>query len=298
MDEFEEDELDKLDDYEHCLRVSHKGDRDALEKACFKAIRGSLKFQDLINGTDSSLNKVLREQFDGDEEAIRAVLYRGKNPNEVTNGSRKRLLEHFDGDEEAMRRSIKHGNRDAKRFKDIVLDAECLPEHAQLGNDVLERLLGYLPKSSVMLPYMPYLRTLIQQKRSSQITKEAFVKEATAHAKLIRNADMNKGGWLEPLVYDESWHDLYQQSHAAYREIVHERLTVFLKEPPILAYSLRPEVFMREVMSRDTWVQEETPNWLDIRMMTIIKYRQWHCELGKEAADDMPLFGPGLETNE
>jgi len=204
----------------------------------------------------------------------------------------KTISENFNGDvekfDEAYAFAVAEGRRYAIQWQTIIDAATTLPELNSQAQDLIERLLGYLPHASVTLAFEPFLRGLIQLHQQETISDEAFTQQAEEHIKLIRNADMNDNTCL---AYDARIYDNYESYLKHYAQDVRNRLKNFLGYEPNLEHSLVAELWMREVMSKDTFQLPSRITQIDLKAITLIRYREALLDHGKEIADASPLFG-------
>ncbi|PSR55789.1 hypothetical protein AHMF7605_20945 [Adhaeribacter arboris] len=209
------------------------------------------------------------------------VDWRQKTIDEVYNGD----VEQF---KEAYAFAVAEGRRYAIKWQDIADAAITLPEYEVKARDLIERLLGYFPHDCIVLKYEPFLRVLIQNHEQGMLSDEAFTKQAEEHVKLIRNFEMTENACLtyKPYVYEQ-----YKTYLNHYEADVKARLISFLKYEPKLEHSVVGEIWMREVMSQDTFQLPSYITPVDFKVITLIKYREALLEYGKEIADASPLYG-------
>lgn len=171
-------------------------------------------------------------------------------------------------------------------WDDLLTAATTLPNFETAGRDLIESRLGYLPSDSTIIPFEPFLRALIQAHQQGQLSEESFYQQADEHIKLIRNQDMRHNTCLKyaPEIYQN-----YERSFTPYGYAVRSRLTWLLGYEPHLDHSLIAEMWMREVMARDTIQLPEAITPVDWKALTLIKYREVLLDQGKAAADMSPL---------
>ncbi|MFN8345084.1 MAG: hypothetical protein U0X91_08775 [Spirosomataceae bacterium] len=203
----------------------------------------------------------------------------------------------FGGDEQrfeqAYQEAVQEGIQEAVSWKDIALNATVLPDWENQTKDLIERRLGYLPHPSVTLRYEPYLRALLQSYHQGTLPSDAFTEQAEAHIQLIRNADMAHYSAREPAPH---FVQSYQKMFGMYGLQVKERLTRFLGYKPRLEYSLMAELWLFDLMTRDTLQLPEGPTAVDFKALTIIRYREILFSQSKANADASPLLGPFSTT--
>ena len=199
----------------------------------------------------------------------------------------------FGGDEQrfqqAYQEAVNEAISEAISWKDLALNATVLPNLEEQTKDLIERRLGYLPHPAVTLPYAPYLRALLQQHQQGQLSSESFIHDAETHIKLIRNADIEHYSSQESAPH-------FVQSYQKIVEIfgfrAKERLAGFLGYIPEVTHSLMAELWLYELMLKDTLRLPASPTAVDFKALTIIRYREILFTQGKAAADGSPLLGP------
>ncbi|MBD2704672.1 hypothetical protein IC229_28810 [Spirosoma sp. BT702] len=183
--------------------------------------------------------------------------------------------------------AVLEGRKGAVRWDDLVTDAVILPDLKQKAQDLIDQYLGYLPGDSVIMPFEPYLRALLNMYWQHQLHEDDFIEQLEAHLKLIRNADMRHNTCL---TYDEAIYQNYDKTFAPYGYAVKSRLTRFLGYEPKLEHSLIAEMWMRNVMAHDEIQLPETMTPVDWKAITLIKYREVLLERGQTAADASPFL--------
>ena len=206
----------------------------------------------------------------------------------------KIIDEYYNGDavrfEAAFDEAVTEGNLHAVHWDDLIVDATTLPELKETGRELIEINLGYLPADHVIVPYEPYLRALIQSYWQNAIAQDNFLDQLEDHIKLIRNADMKYNNCL---TYDDAICRNYDRTFIPYGYAVKDRLTRFLGYEPKLEHSLIAEMWMRDIMAKDTLQLSEQMTAIDVKAMTLIKYREVLLEQGQTVADRSPLFKLG-----
>ena len=175
---------------------------------------------------------------------------------------------------------------EAVSWQDLNDSATILPDLETEGRHLILNYLGYLPAPHLTLPHEPFIRSIIQGVRQGTVSRdEAF--EVVEHIKQIRNSDMkhNPIGDYEPSIYKT-----YQHYYTPYGQMARERLVKFLRYEPELIHSILAELWLREVMARDTLHLPGHMTEIDYRAITLVKYREVLLADGKEAADASPLI--------
>ena len=191
--------------------------------------------------------------------------------------------------EKAYNEAAQEAIAEAVSWKDIALSTTVLPNLEDATQELIEQRLGYLPHLAIRLPYEPYLRALLQQKNQGQLSTEAFVGETQAHCQLIRNADMAHYADPEPA---HQFQSMYAEFFHLYGIKAKARLSRFLGYEPALEHSLSAELWLWEIMARDTIRLPESFTAVDYKALTIIRYREVLLSQGRAAADASPLFKP------
>ncbi len=190
--------------------------------------------------------------------------------------------------EKAYQEAVTEAISEAISWKDLTLNATVLPDLESAAKNLIERRLGYLPHPAVTLPYAPYLRALLQNYHQGTLSADAFTEQAEEHLKLIRNTDMQHYSSREPAPH---FVQSYQKMFGIYGLQVKERLTRFLGYEPRLEHSLMAELWLFDLMARDTPQLPEGLTAVDFKALTIIKYREILFTQGKQEADAFPLSG-------
>ena len=190
--------------------------------------------------------------------------------------------------EKAYQKAVNEAISEAISWKDLALNATVLPNLEEQTKDLIERRLGYLPHPAVTLPYEPYLRALLQSYHQEALSSDAFTEQAEEHLKLIRNADMQHYSSPDPAPH---FVQSYQKMFGIYGAKVKERLTRFLGYEPRLEHSLMAELWLFDLMARDTIRLPEGLTAVDFKALTIIRYREILLSQGKAAADVSALLG-------
>ena len=208
--------------------------------------------------------------------------WREKTIQNVFGGDEKRF-------EKAYQEAVTEAISEAVSWKDLALNATVLPNLEDQTNDLIERRLGYLPHPSVSLPYAPHLRALLQSYHQGTLSSDAFTQQAEEHLQLIRNADMQHYSTPEPAPH---FVQSYQKMVEIFGFRAKERLAGFLGYIPEVTHSLMAELWLYELMLKDTLRLPESPTAVDFKALTIIRYREILFTQGKAAADGLPLLGP------
>ncbi|MFN8343993.1 MAG: hypothetical protein U0X91_03260 [Spirosomataceae bacterium] len=202
----------------------------------------------------------------------------------------KTILNVFGGNEQKFDKAFNEAAREAiaeaVSWKDIALSTTVLPNLEGAAQELIEQHLGYLPHPAVLLPYEPYLRALLAQKNQGQLSAEAFVGETQMHCQLIRNVDMAHYADPEPA---HQFQSMYADFFHLYGIRAKARLSRFLGYEPAIEHSLMAELWLWEIMARDTVRLPDNPTAVDYKALTIIRYREVLLSQGRAAADALPL---------
>ena len=207
------------------------------------------------------------------------------------NSHQKIIDEHYNGDskrfDDAYAEAVVEGRRYMVQWNDLVTAATILSELEEEGRDLIERHLGYLPSDNVILPYESYIRGLLHSYKQGQMTTDNFHQQVDDHVRLIRNADMTHNLCL---AYDADIYQNYHEMYSHYGYAAKSRLSGFLGYEPKLEHSLIAEMWMRDVMAKDTFKLPAYICAVDYKAITLIKYREILLEYGKVAADASPFL--------
>ncbi len=204
----------------------------------------------------------------------------------------KTIEKFFGGDEQrfekAFQATVEEGMDDVIYWKDLSLSATVLPELEEQTKDLIEQRLGYIPHLTVTLPFEPYLRSLLQNYRQGTFSSDDFCYQAEEHIKLIRNKDMKPNLCLtyNPLIYKN-----YDETFFPYGQKAKERIIQFLGYEPKLEHSLIAEMWLRDIIAKDNLPLPNHQTAIDLKVITLIKYREILLEHGQAVADASPLWG-------
>lgn len=172
-------------------------------------------------------------------------------------------------------------------WADIDATAKILPELEDHTSKLIDSFLGYIPHCSVTLPYEVSLRGLINSFRYGLCSEEEYLRQAEGYIKLIRNEDFRYDTCDD---YDQSIYDNYWQTFQPYGNIARERIASFLGYEPELRHSVAAELWLRDVLARDTQNLGKLFTQADCKVLTLIRYRQALLLQGKNAADTSSLI--------
>ncbi len=182
---------------------------------------------------------------------------------------------------------VEEGRVGSVKWNDLLVHATAFPELKDTAHGLIKIHLGYLPMESVLMPFEAYLRALIHQHWQGAIEQEDFLDQIEDHIKLIRNEDMK---YNTCQTYDEAIYRNYENTYLPYGYVVRDRLSQFLGYVPQLEHSVIAELWMRGIMADDTFQLADTIDPVDIRAMTLIKYREVLLTQGQVPADESPLW--------
>jgi len=177
--------------------------------------------------------------------------------------------------------------KDAVSWQALMLDQETFPELETRAKKVIIIRLGYLPPQRATITYEPFLRALINSHLQGVLTIDQVIEQADEHIKLIRKEDLKFSIGTE----DPETYRTYNDGWLPFGEIVRARITKFLGYEPELIHSISGELWLRDAMSHDQLNFTDEVNEEDLRVITLIKYREVLLERGIAAADQSPLIG-------
>lgn len=210
---------------------------------------------------------------------------------EIPKSRQQRLVDYFhNGDEQAYLFAHTLSRSDRMKWSHLTMAAETLPQLEQECLEKISQVLGYLPHRGSTLPHEPFIRHLLQSYQKGVIDLVEYRSQLEEHLVNIRNDDMQRGGWNffethTPVVLKN-----YQLLYAAYSQKARQRIARFLGYYPELSASLEAEMMLREALANDQNGMPDKLTHLDLKALTIVKYREILVNEGKEAADDSPLF--------
>lgn len=176
------------------------------------------------------------------------------------------------------------------KWADLTLASETLPQLEKECLNEISEVLGYLPPRAVTLPHEPFLRHLMKTYKSGAISLEEYRPQFEDHLLNIRNDDMKRSGWNYFETHTPVVLENYRTRYTAQSHQARQRIARFLGYYPELSASLEAEMMLREALANDQNALPDTLTHLDIKALTIVKYREVLVKDGKEAANASPLF--------
>lgn len=126
--------------------------------------------------------------------------------------------------------------------------------------------------------------------KSGAITLEEYRPQLEEHLVNIRNDDMERGGWNYFETHTPVVLKNYQRQYAAQSDKARQRIARFLGYYPELSASLEAEMMIRQALANDQNSLPDTLTHLNIKALSIVKYREVLVQDGRKAADASPLF--------
>lgn len=178
----------------------------------------------------------------------------------------------------------RHHIKDAVSWENALLNETTFPELDQTADRILVECLGYFPRESVYLPFMPFLKALIKQQGSETISKEMI-----EHVKLIRNRDMQVGFWDRNLNYTDEFKEDYSSTLPHWRYAAKDYMSYFLGYEPPTRISFMAEVYLRKVLEDANNVKHLIHTGC-FKAINIYKFRRSILDHSYEAALHSDLF--------
>lgn len=179
----------------------------------------------------------------------------------------------------------RHHIRDAMSWDNFILNQTAFPELDKLADKVLIECLGYYPSEAVCLPFMPYLKALINRSGNQGIITGEMIEQV----KLIRNRDMYVGFWDRDLIYTDEYKEKYSNILPQWRYAAQDYMAHLMGYIPPVRISFLAEIFLRNVL-------EHSNNEMPIiykgcfKAITIFKFRKAILDHSHEAALNSDLF--------
>ncbi len=199
----------------------------------------------------------------------------------------------YGGDVSKLNEAVSWHNRNALNWSDVEQAATVYPELERNVHDVILDLLGYLPPLSVRIRYEPAIRTLGKRFLQGELSEDDLSWEVAHKVKLMRNFDMRFSRSLE--LTDEEI-QLYHQTWLPYGQAVKDRLTRFLGYVPDIKHSFIAEMWLRDVLAKDTFQLANAPTEIDFKAINNLKYREVLVSEGKIAANNSPLVAMDIRA--
>lgn len=194
------------------------------------------------------------------------------------------------GDEQAYRLYQAQGRGQKIKWDDISSSVQTLPTLEKECLDVIRSVLGYLPHRSCTLPHEPFIRHLMELHRKGSVSFEEYRQNLEEHVRHIRNADIEGSCWNFYVQHPPAMHKEYETYCIAQSQKAKERITRFLGYLPDVAASMEAELFLRDLLASDSCILPDTLTELDVRLLSVIKYREVFVSEGRDIADASPLF--------
>lgn len=196
----------------------------------------------------------------------------------------------YGGDCKKHQADLKNGHRYALSWSDMAAYNTVLTGYEEEAQEQIEKYLGYVPHPTIFMPHEPYIRSELQRFHAGVIAEEAFDRNVQEHVRHIRNDDMKKDGWAEPVEYTAADYDAYDTVLVPYRDAARTRLAGLLEYEPDLRVSLGAEIYLRELLAMDSYASSWGLTAMDAKAMNIVRYRQVLFEYGVEGADQSILI--------
>ena len=181
----------------------------------------------------------------------------------------------------------KKGRRFTVGWNNLLLSETYLAELEEVTLLTVDHLLGFRPAKAFTLPQEPFLRIIMNDYKLRKITHDDLLALSEPHVKLIRNAYI--GEHADP-VYEDQHLWKYETYLLEYKNKARQRLSSFLGYEPELQHSMICEIHLRKLLASDeAYLPEDELTETDLRMITIIKYREVLLRDGKAAADNSAL---------
>lgn len=193
-------------------------------------------------------------------------------------------------DAEDLKNSIKKSRQYSAGWDAVAGCANVHSEYANEAENLIEKLLGYLPFPTIYLPHEVFIRALIADKNKSVLTEVEFNDQLNIHVNNIRNDDMRIDGWIDDLSYSEKDFEYYNSFQNCYASMARERLVQHLGYEPDLQHSLYAETYLRNLILLDTYTSKWPTTSFDRKAITIVKFREIFTSEGIEAANKSPLI--------
>lgn len=179
------------------------------------------------------------------------------------------LNECYAGDEKAFMAARRQGIASAVSWKEVA-ENEPFPEHKQLSQTVIFRLLGYNPPARVTQPYENSIRQLIDHFKNGKIDDDRFFYGAVKNVKKIRNKELRG----QTIPYGPEIYEQYENFLPQYKCVIRERIVKLMGYQPALEDSIGAELFLRKQFVSDKNYLPEGLCSLDMQAITLILFRE------------------------
>lgn len=187
---------------------------------------------------------------------------------------------------------VKWGRRFVMDWSDIEDTAKIFPQHTDEAYELITKHLGYSPERLYAFRHEPFVRTLIEDHKKGLLDDATFQEAVKEQAKLIRNDEMQRGGWAAACT--EHQYHCYFTHLTEFKDRARQRLMgTGIKEEPPLEYRIHSEMMLRAQFLEEDFI--DTPGkyytHVDKFALTIFFYKQALMEAGREVANSIDLMG-------
>lgn len=157
---------------------------------------------------------------------------------------------------------------------------------------IITAYLGYPPEQSYSWAYEPDIWMLMEKQQQGHLDDAAFHEAVNEKVKLIRNDNMQIGGWDAPCM-EQDYHRYFNHL-TEFKDRAKQRLLAHLNYEPALEYRLRAELFLREQYLQEQHIEEqqqEHATSIDYFARTVFLYRKTLIEHGRDAANNLDPIG-------
>lgn len=181
----------------------------------------------------------------------------------------------------------KTGYDDYFLWDDILLRESIHPELAQKTLSLIQKRLGYVPTQSIAIHYEPDLRLYYHSYLFGDIDRAGLYYRTDELLKLMRKWDLKPDNKLfdTPEVFKQ-----FSENYLPYLQQAYARISHHLGYEPNPQCSMAAEIWLGQIIAKDTIQLTDAITPYDYRCMTSIKYREILLAEGEKMANESPLL--------
>lgn len=192
-----------------------------------------------------------------------------------------------DGYTDLFNTETRNGYDDYFIWDDIILREKVHPELEYKALSLIEKRLGYIPTKSITILYETDIRLYYHRYLFGDIDLAGLYYRTDELLKVMRKWDLKPDTALfdKPEIYEH-----YCKNYRPYMQLAYNRISQYLGYNPDSRYSIAAEIWLAQVLAKDTIYLSDSITPYDYRAMTSVKYREIWLNEGEEAANTAPLL--------
>lgn len=176
---------------------------------------------------------------------------------------------------------------DTLSWEEIVKRETFLPEYERKVLTIIEKRLGYIPAQSITILYEPEIRLYYHRYLIGDIDLDGLYFRTDEMLKLARKWDLKPDNKLfdRPDICRQ-----FRENYLPYLQLAYTRISQHLGYEPDPQCSLAAEIWLAQVIAKDTIYLPKSITPYDYRAMTSVRYREILLTDGEKAANESPLL--------